>query len=71
MYSMLSDSNFDVLYVYTVTKVAGSELEMFHVKHTPYERFVHISYWLFSYRRFLSIMRFVRLFHVEQCIKYV
>lgn len=33
MYSMLSDSNFDVLYVYTVTKVAGSELEMLHVKH--------------------------------------
>ena len=30
---MLSDSNFDVLYMYTVTKVAGSELEMFHVKH--------------------------------------
>lgn len=33
MYSMLSDSNFDVLYVYTVTKVAGSEREMLHVKH--------------------------------------
>ena len=33
MYSMLSDRNFDVLYVYTVTMVPGSELEMFHVKH--------------------------------------
>lgn len=30
---MLSDRNFDVLYVYTVTKVAGSEPEMLHVKH--------------------------------------
>ena len=30
---MLSDRNFYVLYVYTVTKFAGSELEMFHVKH--------------------------------------
>ena len=33
MFSMLSDRNFDVLYVYTVTKFAGSEPEMLHVKH--------------------------------------
>ena len=33
MFSILSDRNFDVLYVYTVTKVAGSEPEMLHVKH--------------------------------------
>lgn len=33
MFSILSDRNCDVLYVYTVTKGAGSEPEMLHVKH--------------------------------------
>lgn len=57
MYSMLSDSNFDVLYMYTVTKVACSEREMLHVKHATVGTLCSDIGWVI-YRCFLNVMRF-------------